>query len=219
MIPIILSLKSETENEEYIQRYVKEKKIKLINIIIISPDKTEISLDQIRNLKKDLLVQSPTQRVIVIKEFDSSSLEVQNSLLKIIEEKSEENQFFFLVENIHRLVPTIVSRSRVVASQPNRTLSLGSKDFDNLIKKISEGQLKNLLATDGLQKITREKAETLFLKLLEYCQGKVRLGSLKEALIAKEVIRVKSLVENNNVNPQLAVDHVLIFIMRTYTMN
>jgi hypothetical protein len=68
-------------------------------------------------------------------------------------------------------------------------------------------------------KITdKESAKKILLQLINFFRDKI--DSDKNApIILKEILRLNSLLENNNLNPQLTVDQGLIFIWKMYRMN
>jgi len=71
-----------------------------------------ISIDQIRKLNFDIaLTKSNAQNhVVIISYVDNLSIEAQNSLLKTLEEPTN-NTYFFLIQNSNTyLAPTIISR-------------------------------------------------------------------------------------------------------------
>ena len=67
--------------------------------------------------------------------------------------------------------------------------------------------------------ITVKDKETASNILLQIIIFRERLETDKNSpSIIKEIIRLKALLEKNNLNPQLTVDQVLIFIWKTYRM-
>jgi len=98
MLPIILVCRDEKLREGYIDNYIKEKKILPYSIYRILPEKKEISIIQVRAIKKEIIVTTSSMRLFIIEKFDSASLEAQNALLKTFEENTQVNNFILLVK-------------------------------------------------------------------------------------------------------------------------
>ncbi len=83
-------------------------------------EKTNISIDIIRDLKKDLSITRNENgtNVIIIDYAEQMSIEAQNSLLKILEEPPESTLFIILVEDKNQIVSTILSRCWVFDFNP-----------------------------------------------------------------------------------------------------
>lgn len=82
------------------------------NLIILDKQKTSISIDDIRELKKNLTTSNFNKypRFIVLNNIENFNLNCLNALLKILEEPSS-NIFFILINNYNKkLLPTIKSR-------------------------------------------------------------------------------------------------------------
>lgn len=99
---------------------------------IARPDnRREISIDQIRDLIANLRLKTTGQgtlrRIILVKNAHQLSEEAQNALLKTLEEPPADSLFIFTVDSLSNLLPTIVSRARIINLQPS-TLS-ATKDF------------------------------------------------------------------------------------------
>ena len=111
MIPLIIVSKDLEKQEKFLLDFIKENKINQYHVYKISPLKTEITIDQIREIKKQIITHSTYMRVFVCYSFDTANIEAQNAFLKTLEEKNEQNQFILFSKNIERLLPTIRSRS------------------------------------------------------------------------------------------------------------
>ncbi|GEM_PF-5609265 len=83
-------------------------------------EKTNISIDTIRDLKKDLSITRNENgtNVVIIDYAEQMSVEAQNSLLKILEEPPESTLFIILVEDKNKIVSTILSRCWVFDFNP-----------------------------------------------------------------------------------------------------
>ncbi len=90
------------------------------DILLIEPEKEikkgaeitkDISIKQIRELKKQLTLTSDgDKRVVIIDNFHKSSISAQNSILKLLEEPHENTIIILIVSDTNKLLPTISSR-------------------------------------------------------------------------------------------------------------
>ncbi|SDW85241.1 DNA polymerase-3 subunit delta' [Marininema mesophilum] len=86
----------------------------------IVPDGQSIKIEQVRKLQRDFSY-SPGEdvtRVVVIEQVESMTTQAANSLLKFLEEPTSRLVAILLTENIHALLPTIISRCQWVHFPP-----------------------------------------------------------------------------------------------------
>ena len=122
MIPQLVVLSSKNKQDKYLADLVTSLSLTSYDVFKITPenDKTGLGIDQIRTLSEVILTQTTTQRVVVLYSFETASLETQNALLKILEEKTLHNVFILFTNNIERIIPTIRSRVQVVVLDEKR---------------------------------------------------------------------------------------------------
>ena len=131
-------------------------------LVDIPEGKTEIPIEVIRTIVNGSKLKIPgkaqVKRVVVIRRAEAMSPEAQNALLKVLEEPPPGNVFILCSPSPQSILPTIVSRSRIL---PVHDISLGSTaDYygesynDQLIKSAwslsagSAGLLNALLRDD-----------------------------------------------------------------------
>lgn len=204
MIPILLISHSKHALKRFLDEKNKEEKT---ITIFLSPEKTEYSIDQIREITKEVSIDQPLKQMYVLQDFDSSSLEAQNAFLKLLEEPPDNVEFILVVSNPYILLPTIISRTKIVRLDKRKENILDTKVF-KVIKSLDFGSF-----------LVSSKDECLIL-LVQICLffRERYLEDPKSTSIMKEVLTVYRFVQNNNVNPQLALDHLLIFISKKYSM-
>lgn len=81
--------------------------------VLPEPDKKHISIDEIRNIKSATKLATKEQRVVLIPNAHSMTVEAQNSLLKILEEPPKNTTFLLSSPSKEQLLETIVSRTQV----------------------------------------------------------------------------------------------------------
>lgn len=105
-------------------------------IVVEKPaDKSEISIDAIRNLIKSLSLRATTpRRVVIINDAHFLSEEAQNSLLKLIEEPPQLTIFILSAPALSAILPTVSSRAQKVKILPI-SKSQALKYFDQYPEK------------------------------------------------------------------------------------
>lgn len=148
-------------------------------------DKKELVLEQIQEFRKTLRYTYTNIFLVGIEGMDRSGVEVQNTLLKTLEEHQPTVHILIKVSNIHSLVPTIVSRCKVVDISEN---------------KRSSDELDNFVDTDA--KLTVSYVDTYLINKSKKAKTIVELRFL---------LQYRQLLLNNNVAPQTVYDSVLNF--------
>ncbi|GIW63086.1 MAG: hypothetical protein KatS3mg090_0912 [Patescibacteria group bacterium] len=189
MLPIILIL-----------NHIDQKKVFLDNLdpkqtIEIYPDNNTIKIDNIRELKKQIPLLQPNSTRVIINNFDLATIYAQNSSLKLLEETSNKVEFILTAENLNNILPTVQSRCKIKDLRNRKLIQSDAKTatWNNFaiknkveaVEKINE--LLNLSFKSLKDNYTMEKAN--FIHLL---------------------LKTKYLMEENNLNPQITVDYLLI---------
>jgi DNA polymerase III delta prime subunit len=212
MFPTILFSNEPSTTEKYINDFIKQHFFNPSSIFKIEPKEKTIIIEQIRDLTSQLRIKSPSKRLICIYAFDTATIEAQNAMLKLLEEKTADNQFILIVSDIQKIVPTVISRCRIADLFVERT------EIDTQVSDVIEKSFKNpgidLLGSAYFQPGTREEATDLFRKIIIVLQKKIRSGDIRAAKLAKKAFDLLHKLESNNLNFQLAVDSFVIELMR-----
>lgn len=214
MTPLILVSADAEKISDYVKNYIQENKISGSYIFDIFPKNKELSIDQIREVKRNVIYSNNENQLFILHDFDKSSSEAQNAFLKTLEEHQENIHFILLVKIHHRLAPTIISRSKIIVLEAEKEIALDpqfSKKLDGLL----ESPNLKILADQTFQ--TREYPESSFLfdRLISYFRLRLQADP-KAPKILRETLNLKSLVEHNNVDAQNAIDFLLLQISSTY---
>ncbi len=215
MIPLILVSPNEKKTEAFISEFKKENDVANHNIFNIFPQNKELSINQIREIKKDVVFDFSEMQLIILHDFDKASYEAQNAFLKTLEEHNSFVQFILIVKNYHKLAPTIVSRSKIVYSEKKPPLLYEKEIETELERFIKTGNLK-ILSSESLQTKTAENPIDIFDKIIYVFRQKLS-SDKKASTVIREILYTKNFVNNNNLDPQWGVDHVIIFIKKTYS--
>lgn len=216
MLPLII-IGTTQAAEKYIFSLPLISHISPNSLIKILPEKEEITISQIRILKKDLSISYPEVRTIIFYDFDKSASEVQNALLKTLEEMSDKNYFIMISQNPEAILPTIRSRSKVLRLTKQKEENIFT-DFYPLIEDSISSSTYSFLANPKLERIQKEDAIRLCDAVLFYFEKKLISEPAKIPSILEKTIVLRKLLEVNNINPPLAIDNLLIFINKAFKM-
>ena len=90
------------------------------DLMMIEPAKDVITIDSIRNLKRELSWKSFSGRykVCLIDDADKMTLQAENALLKTLEEPTPDTVIILITGKPYRLLPTVLSRCQHLQFQP-----------------------------------------------------------------------------------------------------
>lgn len=200
MIPQLLISKNSRITNNYLKKIVQKNDI----FFEIKPEGKEFSIKEIKNIIKESSIFHPEKRIYFLENFHLSSLEAQNAFLKILEEPPNNTLFILSTDNQSKLISTIISRTKIINLENNLNQSLNIQ---------TKEKLNNFLKSKKLKLNLDVSLDDLIIYFKE------RLQSDKNAPhVLKEILKVKTLLENNNLNLQMTLDHILIFISKTYNM-
>lgn len=203
MIPLLLLSNNSQETKKYLKKITKNDSF----FFELKPENKEYSINDIKTLIKLSNFYHKETRIYFLDNFHLSSLEAQNAFLKLLEEPPLNTLFILSAESESSLISTIVSRVRKVYLKKELNYSLEKKEKEELNKLILNKNNKFLLKTT----INLDQIIIFFRERL--------ITDKNSAIILKEALRLKYLIQNNNLNPQLCLDHLLILISKTYKMN
>ncbi len=85
-----------------------------------SKKSTDILVDTVRNMKKDIYIKpyEAERKVYIVPNADTMNMYAQNSLLKVLEEPPEYCVIILLAENSNSFLPTILSRAPILKFFP-----------------------------------------------------------------------------------------------------
>ena len=213
MIPILIISK----DSKLVKKYLDN--LKADNFFFeILPSTKEFSIEDIKSLIKDTKIFNPKIRVYFLNNFNLSSIPAQNSFLKLLEDPPSKIQFVLSANDRNSLLPTIISRVKIVKLQAD---ILQKVVVDNFVKSTIEELINKPSATKipFLQYKTADasSANDILNQIIIYFQKKLSLDK-KSARVIKKMLTLIKLLYSNNLNPQLTIDEALIFIWKTYRM-
>lgn len=139
MRSFILASKNVEKSLEKAKEVCAENKIDGFDITIESFEKP-VGIEDVRKLQKNLYLKPlrGEYKALIINAFRGITTESQNALLKILEEPPLSTFIFLIVENVNILLPTIISRCKIIKLEDEKNLiEVITEDINNLIKAIS----------------------------------------------------------------------------------
>lgn len=123
-----------------------------VQVIVPESDKASISIDQIRSIQKNSFLKplEGRQKIYIIDDAGTLTLEAMNCFLKILEEPPSKVIFILVTSNLLMLLETIISRCQVIKfnnlSRENVTAILVtrygvSKETASLLSSMSGGSV------------------------------------------------------------------------------
>jgi hypothetical protein len=215
--PLIVVSRYPDSQERFIAEFIKNAELPGWLVFRIRPIKDEIAIDQIRLIKKEVAVSMKKSRLFILYSFDRASIEAQNSFLKTLEE-TKNSYFILLVENGHRLLPTIQSRCQTIILDRDLNKNQPKLDVSGLIQQIRKKPGYSFFSNKLISGISKDEVIKIIDQIIEYFSDNLLTDGLTSARILKECLSVRQLLITNNLNPQLTIDNLLIFIGKTYSM-
>ena len=138
----------------------KEVKVEIKGALVLEPvDKSEITVDQVREIISLLNVKQKIERFILIRQADKLNERAANALLKSLEEPKDNYHFALITENPSSLLPTILSRAALYILRTPVDLTVkADKKVQELAKKFIVARPQDL---PGLaEEIAKKKDNT-----------------------------------------------------------
>jgi hypothetical protein len=209
MLPVILVSPSRQSTDRFVEGVIADRAVPAYNVFRIEPPKREVTIDQIRELKRQLVSADTKPRLFVIYSFDSASQEAQNALLKTLEEKNSLVEFILEVGNAFAILPTIRSRATTVSLTAEGEAA-GLSGTIPLVDAALAGKI-TVLSHPEATGMTTESAPALLDRIALVLRDRLSSADgAKAAAALKDLLATKELLINNNLNPQLAVDGLLL---------
>lgn len=209
MLPLILISDNSRATSAYIKAYIKKNRFLLSAVFTLHKDPRVITIEQIRELNPLFERAGNDRLLIVIHDFETAKIETQNALLKMLEEKGERVQFILVTSLLWSIMPTVLSRCVVERIQ---TTKKSGPAID------LSGDLTTLMRRYTIDKKTDNGALVLCDEILSHIHnrwldGKSDLcGHTISPVFAREVLAIRNGLARNNINPQIAIDHLLIML-------
>ncbi len=206
MHPQIIQLTIQQDPHEVTELILTKYGNKRHNLMTISPSGSSITIDQIRELRKEIQLLGSLDRVIAFYSFEKATLEAQNAMLKVLEELSTKHLFLLFTSNIDALLPTIRSRCSLDRAYEIRQNAQTNTQIAEMITSIRKGNSAHEMAQSYLQPSSLDDARALFRQIIAELRPSARQGDRWSYTSIKKALELLALSESNNLNAQLSVD-------------
>jgi DNA polymerase-3 subunit delta' len=220
MLPLIVVYQNKTQLIDFLKD--TQKKYQVSKTLEIQPQGKQITVNQIREIKKLIIFAEKDPSMILINRFDLANFEAQNAFLKTLEEESVKKIIVLTVENINRLLPTITSRAKIINlghDQDQSAYIPFHEETANLLQAVKADKRFSFLANSLVVNIDAEKAGGIIKDIITILKNSLSENDKSSVFLIKEGLKLKKLIEDNNLNPQLAIDNYLILINKVYNRN
>lgn len=204
------------DRDEYVSKFIQEKNIPAYFVYRFEE---VLKIADVRLIKKNLSLAIPKNlfRLFILPE--NITIDAQNALLKTIEELGDETFIFFPTNTPEILLPTILSRCKIVwVSIFEKLESALSNDVQFLAKAKDKRELF-LSALQLADKISAkngsEEIDRIILELRNDIKKRILLGQntlhvLSLVRIALNIQNLLPLLSENNVNKKFAIETALL---------
>lgn len=219
MMPLLFISSDKQHIDTQIERLIKQYSIASYNCLRIEPGSTGIGIDQIRNISQHITTQPDGFRLIAIYQFNMATIEAQNSLLRMLEEKNQFNLFVLVTNSLNVVIPTIRSRVGVLKldQELNVLFPVNNKSMEHIYSLLLKKENYQFLNHPFLPK-TREETIGFIDELIIFFKPRLLSDSEGSIKIIKKSFEIKNQIQSLSCNHLLALDNLLIFIHKTSTM-
>lgn len=220
MIPLLISINIAQDFNNYVNEYIENHKIKTNHVFHIIPEKSELSISQIRSLQQELAYSTISDKLFVIEKFDTASTEAQNASLKMLEEHSNHYHFILRADNIEAVLPTIRSRCRLIKFKNNLSAkNQEKKDLMELFESVIMAKDLSFFSSSILENYLKADPLVVFDYLILFLRNLILSDNRSTGCkILKKAFNLRQLYQSNNIQAKLAIDNLLISLHNSYKL-
>lgn len=169
------------------------------DVITVLPEGAAIRITQIRQLQRSsgYKAYQGTQKVILVEHAELITVQAANSLLRFLEDPITSVVVILMVENIHLLLPTIVSRCQVVRFSPKSTELIEQQLVEQGVSP-SQARISSFLKkqVDQEERLTEDQFAGLCQRVIEWSEeifsgNSIALVTIQSEWFQKELVRNK----------------------------
>jgi len=216
MVSFLICSKDKKKAAEEWQKICDREKIDKFDTTMIEPEKT-MGIGDVREAQQKLYLKpfrSPMKAVILDAGL-GITIDAQNALLKSLEEPPENTIIVLIVSELESVLPTIISRCKVIDLNNSINLSEEEKgDYGKILiklQKASTGEKLKLAQDYGKTKEESAKwTEKMILVIREEMLEEEDRGMLLKLL--QEFERANKSLKTTNANPRLTLENLFFSI-------
>jgi len=218
MHSFIISCKNKKTSLEFVVSECKKNKIDKLDTTSLSFEKA-VGIEDVRQIQKKLVLKPIKGKVkaVILDSFNGITIEAQNALLKSLEEPPFSTIIYILVPNKELLLPTILSRCKIVELKEKDTLSEEeSTQYHSLFISLSQKSVGERLKL--AEDLSKNKADlTIWLekmiivarqRLIERIRHNEEISHYLNFLISLN--KAYKIISTTNANQRLVLENLLL---------
>jgi len=218
---------------DFVTQFLQDHEIPPDRVFTFNNGDTPLTIEEFRELLRLTQRYFDQLQLFVIENFETFSEIMQNTFLKTLEEHQANLGFVLITRNLTKVLPTVRSRCEIVGLK-NQVPTLKTEDrqfFEALLKKLENNQTEDRQFFEALLKKLennpqhlvsfeaglgvknkKEKAIAFLDRFLIFARTELPGYSKSTALsrYAKRALEMRDLIENNNLDPEMAIDQVFL---------
>lgn len=204
MQSILISSKNKESGREEAEKIFKNLKINKFDITILEYDKT-LGIQNVREIQQKIYLKpfKSEVRTILIDATTGITTEAQNALLKTLEEAPDATLIIVQVLNADEILPTILSRCKVIELSSQKKLVDTSKVLKILNSNNEVGDRLKLA-----QDLSKDKNEAL--DFLESLIIDLRKDLISNHKAVKSIQKFHTVIKTTNINLRLALENLFL---------
>lgn len=219
MRSFIIAAQIEAKAFEIANEISTQNKIDKFDISVEEFEKA-IGIEDVRKLQKNLYLKplKSEHKALIINAYRGITIDSQNALLKILEEPPFSSFIFLLVQSENILLPTVLSRCKVIKLEGNTQSQVSKEEVEKLIDNLkSQDPGEKLKMAQDFGKTREDAISWIEDAIIGIRENMISSSGISPALRALELTRIiKNLEEarvslkNTNVNPRFILENALL---------
>ncbi len=141
------------------------------DLIIIDQKLESIKKEQILNIQSQFsktAIEAKGKKIFIINNLEMASVEAQNTLLKFLEEPSDDVVAFLITDDLDKILPTIISRCQLIEFKPLAIDYLYRQSYEKTPTELDAFMLSHLVASvEDIIELSEEEAYQIAIKAFE----------------------------------------------------
>ncbi len=199
----------------------------LIDLKFIRPDGIQIKKQQIAELQEEFSTKAIEigKKIYILEEAEKLNVSAANTLLKFLEEPSDNIIALLTTENLEAVLATIKSRCSIIHLIPNNKEENGDENIREAARRFIEkyetnGLCVNIYVDEMVFVVVKEKQEMeKFLKAMIYIYNEMLKHKIRKELFVEEKQNI--IIEKNTLKRLIEKIRILVYLKKQirYNMN
>ncbi len=211
MQTFLIISKNKDREKIYINDMRKKQNIDPLDCVFLSTEKT-FGIENVRDLQKTIFLKplKSKEKIVVVEDFQTATIEAQNAMLKILEEPPNNTIIILTSQSIRFVIPTVLSRTTLVHLEDEEKNDRDSKSTEELLKIITMTDEEKLYLAQEKSK-DKELAINWVVKLIYGSRNLLLENSSRQNIeMSKNLIESYRLITETNVNTRFLLENTLL---------